>query len=141
MGYLFSDKYENSIVTCVNNITFSSLISSKQHLVAELHITLLRPEAPGQIITQSGDIDNRLKTLLDALRIPKNTQEIPKGYRPQSNEIPVFHCLLEDDNLITKISVETDRLLENPKDSSFVKLFLHVRSKAIVRTNENIGFT
>jgi len=140
-GWLFSEKYQFSMINCINNFKFLSLITSKQSLVAELRVTLLRPEPPGQIVTQCGDIDNRLKTLLDALRIPKDTQEIPKGCQPEPNEAPFFHCLLEDDNLITKLSVETDRLLETHADSSFVKLLIHVKSTVISKTDENLCFT
>src|SRR5206468_1768300 len=66
--------------------------------------------SPGTVI-ESGDIDNRLKTLFDALRIPNNADET-KGYpTPSADETP-FYCLLADDKLISKVSVETDILLE-----------------------------
>jgi hypothetical protein len=60
---------------------------------------------PGRLIT-SGDIDNRLKTLFDSLRI---LGEVPAG--PTEDKKP-FYVLLEDDKPITHISVETDTLLE-----------------------------
>ena len=71
---------------------------------------VLRPEAPGQLITQSGDIDNRLKTLFDSLRIPTPNEEYVKR-TPGADEEPFF-CLLADDRLITKVTVETDQLLD-----------------------------
>ena len=37
------------------------------HLAAELDIVFLRQQAPGKLIGEGGDIDNRLKTLFDAL--------------------------------------------------------------------------
>ena len=49
---------------------FLPVVHSDWFLAAGLNITLLRPEPPGKIVTQSGDIDNRLKTLLDALKGP-----------------------------------------------------------------------
>lgn len=97
-------------------------------MVAELDVTLLRPEAPGSVITQGGDIDNRLKTLLDALRMPKTDAEIPKGDTPGQDEGPFF-CLLEDDNLVTHLSVTTDRLLVPVQHHLEVVAFLHVRVK------------
>jgi hypothetical protein len=52
-------------------------------------ITLLRPEAPGNIVTQGGDIDNRLKTLLDALKVPNLPNALPTGAVPEADESPL----------------------------------------------------
>ena len=82
----------------VGSFTFVPLISQKLDHVAELHITFLTPEEPGRVVTQGGDLDNRLKTLLDALRCPKNTGELPNNAAPGPDESPFF-CLLEDDAL------------------------------------------
>ena len=71
-----------------------------------LNILFLRRDSPGKVIS-GGDIDNRLKTLFDALSIPNRSQIVGT---PESNESPFF-CLLEDDSLITEVRVETDRLL------------------------------
>jgi hypothetical protein len=117
-----------AVIQEIGNFSFLPLVCTKLNLVAELNITFLRPEPPGQIVTQCGDIDNRLKTLFDALRMPKNPSEIPKGDVPDAGENPFF-CLLEDDNLIVKISVTTDRLLTACDDSSFVNLLIAVRIK------------
>ena len=72
---------------------------------------MLPPEEPGSVITHGGEIYNRLKTLLDALSIPKSDQL-------RADDAPVaaedrFHCLLEDDKLITSIRVTVDRLLDS----------------------------
>jgi hypothetical protein len=50
-----------SIIHKIGNFRFAPLVTSTFRLIAELSITFLRPEPPGQIITQCGDIDNRLK--------------------------------------------------------------------------------
>lgn len=126
-----------SITQKIDGFLFAPLVCSKLHLIAELGITFLRPEPPGCIVTQGGDIDNRLKTLFDALRMPKEEQEIPKGDIPGENENPFF-CLLEDDNLITKVAVTTDRLLKPCDDSSFVNLLIAVRTKATQLFFDNI---
>jgi hypothetical protein len=117
-----------SLIQKVNDFQFIPLVSSKLNLIAELDITFLRPEPPGCIVTQGGDIDNRLKTLFDAFRTPKEAKEIPRGDTPELSENP-FYCLLEDDNLITKVAVRTDRLLKPCDDSSFVELLIVVRTK------------
>jgi hypothetical protein len=90
----------------------------------------LRPEAPGSVITQGSDIDNRLKTLFDSLRMPKNLNELPSGISPSDIDNPFF-CLLEDDNLITKVSVTTDRLLRIDSQQNDVLLVIHVVIKRL----------
>jgi hypothetical protein len=75
-----------------------------------LDILFLRPDAPGSLIS-SGDIDNRLKVLFDALRMPSDAGELGGFDTPGKDENPFF-CLLQDDKLITKVSVETDVLLQ-----------------------------
>ncbi len=89
---------------------------------------MLRPEPSGTIITQAGDIDNRLKTLFDALRIPQNEGELPKESAPDISEDPFF-CLLEDDMLITSVSVKTDRLLTPVKNQAEVQLVIQVKTQ------------
>jgi hypothetical protein len=108
------------------------------NLISELDITFLRPEAPGAIITKGGDIDNRIKTLLDGLRMPKDMTEIPTGDAPTADENP-FYCLLEDDTLVTRLNVDADRLLEPVKDRSDVLLLIHVQIKWTQGTLENLS--
>jgi hypothetical protein len=80
-------------------------------LRCSLDILLLRPEED-RFIFKQGDIDGQIKTLFDALRIPKNLDEAG-GTAPQVNETPFF-CLLEDDRLISEVRVTADRLLLLP---------------------------
>lgn len=127
---------EFNILVGVAPFFFAPLVCSKLHLVAKLTITVLRPEPPGTIVTQAGDIDNRLKTLLDALKMP-SAAELPSGAEPKADESPFF-CLLEDDSLITKLSVETDRLLDSNAPPSEVVLLLHVETSKLVTIYKNI---
>jgi hypothetical protein len=94
---------------------FVPLVTRSISLYCELDILFLRPDQPG--VVKSGDIDNRLKTLFDALRIPRDASELGGYDTPSENERPFF-CLLEDDSAITKISVETDMLLNTSNDLS-----------------------
>ena len=73
-----------------------------------LDILFLRRDHPGNLIKSDGDIDNRMKVLFDALRMPQNSSEVCGP--PERDETPLF-CLLEDDRLITEVKVSTDRLL------------------------------
>ncbi len=132
--------YELNVLKEVDGWTFASIINAKHHLIATLNVTLLRPEDPGNIVTQGGDIDNRLKTLLDALTIPHRPQQIPKDDSPQETEVP-FHCLLEDDSLVTGLTVTVDRLLgrddDSDDDSSEVLMLIGVEVSVTRPTLEN----
>ena len=101
--------YELTAIKNIDGWNFASIVNEKNHLGAQLDIVFLRPEEPGAVITKSGDIDNQLKTLFDALSIPQAGQ-IPKGDSPGEGEEP-FHYLSEDDNLITGVNITVDRLL------------------------------
>jgi len=89
-----------------------------------------------------GDLDNRLKTLFDALRRPTNTKEFGGYDRPDESENPFF-CLLEDDALVTKVSVESDVLLEAVKsgyNTHSTRLVMTVTLRPYITTWDNIGF-
>ena len=134
---LLDSENDVNVIKNINGFNFASIVSQNLHLVAELKITFLRPEPAGSIVIHGGDIDNRLKTLLDALKIPSGQNEIPKEDFPQEGENPFF-CLLEDDSLITKISIETDRLLDECSKYEVV-LLIHVTTKVIKLMFKNMG--
>jgi hypothetical protein len=89
---------------------FLPLVGSVFDIACSLDILFLRRSGPGNLINKGGDIDNRVKVLFDALRIPNQCNELPAGEKPASDEEP-FCCLLEDDQLITEVKITTDRLL------------------------------
>lgn len=82
------------------------LIRKSLDLNCELNILFLRQEDPGALVLQGGDIDNRIKTLFDSLRMPD--ADVEKRF-PQAHD-PIY-CLLENDTLVSGLSVSTDRLL------------------------------
>ncbi|MGI8743784.1 MAG: hypothetical protein ACR2NN_14655 [Bryobacteraceae bacterium] len=84
---------------------FGSLIRKLNGLACSLDVLLLRRDNPGGLLKSGGDIDNRLKVLLDGLRMPASLAELG-GFEPDSDEEPFF-CLLEDDVLINDLSVTT----------------------------------
>jgi hypothetical protein len=92
-----------------NAFNFVPLVTEELSLICGIEILFLRPDYPGAVVS-SGDIDNRLKTLFDALRMPQIGQ-LKADAVPSENEKP-FYVLLEDDKLISRLSVETDTLLE-----------------------------
>ena len=80
----------------------------------ELDITLLRPPGENHIAT-GGDIDNRLKTLLDSLQGPDPNQSSTLSVQETR---PCFVLMLND-HQISRISVETRTLLDStdPKEA------------------------
>ena len=127
-----------SIIYELDGYKFAPLVNERLHLICELDILILRPESPGSVVTQGGDIDNRLKTLFDSLRMPRNKHEIPSDVTLKNLDNPFF-CLLEDDNLITKVNVSTDRLLREDAGQNDVLLVIHVVTKAAKTIIGNIG--
>ena len=111
---------------------FVPLVTDELRLLCGLDILILRDQKPGGIIetgNYGGDVDNRLKTLINSLAIP-TANEYYSERLVLGDEKPLF-CLLEDDKLITKVSFETDYLLEEIKD----KTSIHD-----VRVLINVGF-
>jgi hypothetical protein len=119
-----------NILRTVQGFEFAPLVCTKVSLVAELRITLFRPQAPGDLVGTGGDLDNRLKTLLDALKIPSEPNALPRGDIPGPDESP-FYCLLEDDKLVTGLTVKTDRLLEPNLDPNEVLALIHVTTRYV----------
>ena len=93
----------------LNGFRFVPFVSRPHLLVAQLEISLGRRESPGDIFHDGGDLDNRLKTLLDALRMPHDPNEL-RGL-PLGDGEERFYCLLEDDSLVTRIEIDTYQLL------------------------------
>ena len=109
---------------------FLPLVGSLFDIACSLDILFLRRNDPGDLVKKGGDIDNRIKVLFDALRIPEKCNELPENAKPGLGEDP-FYCLLENDQLITGVRITTDRLLTpaNSQDSqNDVVLVIRVRT-------------
>ena len=91
---------------------FVPLVRKDWRLYCSLEILFLRHDPPGSVV-HAGDLDNRIKTLIDALRKPENAMELRGNEEPSEGEDPFF-CLLEDDKLVTGLAVESDRFLIPP---------------------------
>lgn len=122
--------------------SFVPLVTEYFDLLCSLQILFLRHDIPGSAI-QAGDIDNRIKTLIDALRLPQNqTELIEEDALPREGENPFF-CLLQDDNQVSEFSVETDALLEPPNgsiDDRNVKIVVTVELRPYFVTPFNLSF-
>lgn len=87
----------------MGNKKFLPIVIEHLSLSCVLDILVLDREEPHRVITR-GDLDGRIKTLVDALRIPH------VGECSDGEENPLY-CLLEDDKLISEIRVVADLLL------------------------------
>ena len=93
-----------------NGYRFVPIATRNLGLLVSLDILFLRGDPPGAIV-HAGDIDNRIKTLVDALKMPREAGELGPFTTPEEDEDPFF-VLMEDDSLISRLAVETDTLLE-----------------------------
>ena len=114
------------------------MVTENNGLICALDILMLRKGPPGKVRT---DIDNRLKTLFDALQIP-NTAQLGKE-TPKPGQDP-FYVLLEDDRLITRTAVTSDMLLEPveevEREEDAVRLVINVIVRPYRVTYENVDF-
>jgi hypothetical protein len=126
-----------------NGYRFAPLVCEEFSLLCNLDVLFLRRDRPLGVLSNAGDLDNRIKTLIDALRVPKNPNELVGNEAPASDEDPFF-CLLEDDDLVTGFTVQADTLLDPPKDGdggeARVKLIVSVELKPDDVTMFNLGF-
>ena len=126
-----------SIIVERGSVRIAPLVTARLRLFAEVSILIFRQQARGDLISNEGDIDNRLKTLIDGLRIPRVAQEARLAAIGETIPSPFF-CLLEDDALITKVSVESEQMLR-PSPQEDVLAIISVVVKKSVVTNDNIG--
>jgi hypothetical protein len=121
--------YANRYLRC--GYRFRPLISKFLSVSCALDILFLRRDGPGSLVKHGGDIDNRLKVLFDALRMPQTCDEVC-GESPAQDEDP-FYCLLEDDALISKVQVDTNWLLTPPGRGEHIHdVHLVIRVKSIM---------
>ncbi len=107
----------------IKNIKFIPLVI--KNFYVELDIIMLVPSLQWASLFSKGDLDNRIKTLLDALRVPSNEEELPTNFSYNPNP---FYCLLEDDSLISHISISKYGWWRKDKNKE-VSLIINVKMK------------
>jgi hypothetical protein len=90
---------------------FVPLVRQANRMACRLEILVLMRKEPYQVFSgdERGDLDNRIKTLIDGLRKPRQATEV-KDLSPLAGEEP-FYVLLEDDRVVYEFAVQSDRLL------------------------------
>lgn len=127
-----------SVLKEVEGVVFAPLVSSVLKFICQLDITILWPEEPGVISEHGGDVDNRLKTLFDALQCP-DIHQVKPVKRSFAGKQPFF-CLLENDKLITSVNIRTHTLLRSENETD-VSVLIHVMVKATELMMKTIGLS
>jgi len=130
-----------------HSFSFIPLVVEDFGLLCSLDILFLRRDTPGSALS-AGDIDNRVKTIIDALRFPKQPNEFVGANNqqiiPGDGETP-FYVLLEDDKQVSHFSVETDTLLdpptENDADHQLAKVIITVELRPYDVTLFNLSYS
>lgn len=120
------------------NKRFWFLISEHLATVADLKITVLVPHNVGKLVQNGGDIDNRIKTLFDALRTPVVSSEIPSSDSFDYSHGGMY-CLLQDDKLINRIAIQTYQD-HAPLDNDSVRCLIEVKTKVTAALWGNFQF-
>ena len=107
----------------VGDQQFLPLVRPALMLKCGLRIEMLVNHEVASVLTKTGDLDNRLKTLFDGLRCPTGPQEV-KQYKLA--DTGPYHCLLEDDALITSLQIETHRNFAAPTDAPLDHVRLNI---------------
>jgi hypothetical protein len=101
---------------------FRPLVRESYALHCGLKILFLRREPPGKVY-QGGDVDGRIKTLLDALTMPQHAEQVLE----KNDKSAPTYCLLEDDSMVSSLQVESERLLSNSDQSvDYVRLVIEI---------------
>lgn len=84
----------------------------KKDFACALDILILQRQGPFPVFSPIGDLDNRIKTLIDGLRMPEQCSEVA-GQSPEPDENPFF-VLMDDDKTIFQLQVSADKLWVPP---------------------------
>lgn len=113
---------------------FIPIVRRSLCLACSVDVLFLRHEEPFNLMKQGGDLDNRIKTLFDGLRMP-DTKDKYVGDAPTADPL---YVVLEDDALISDISVRSGRLLGNrTKDKHAVRLTVDITIKVLRVLSQN----
>jgi hypothetical protein len=116
---------------------FRPLVRDSYALHCGLKIRFLRQEPPGKVY-QGGDLDGRIKTLVDALTMPQHIEQV---LEKDGTQLKPLHCLLEDDAMISGFEIESERLLGDQGNSKeWVKLMIEVDVRVRLATIYNQSF-
>ena len=101
---------------------FRPLVRESYALHCGLKVLFLRKEAPGKVY-QGGDIDGRMKTLIDTLAMPQHVEQIIE----KNTKLEPIYCVMEEDSLVSGLHIESERLLSDDNHQrNYVRLLIEV---------------
>jgi hypothetical protein len=113
---------------------FVPLVRHSLYLACAVDLLFLRHEEPFSLMRQGGDLDGRLKTLFDGLKMP-NPKDEYKGLTPTADPL---YVVLEDDALISDFSIKSGRLLgRGAKKKHEVRLTVDITVKVLRVFDQN----
>lgn len=97
---------------------FVSPVHRDLRTAAELDVLLLTPKSS----RSAGDVDNRLKTLIDGLTRPVNSQQM-QHFIPPTDGGPTY-CLMDSDELVKRLTIDARPWFESgmPQNEALVVL-------------------
>lgn len=121
--------------------SFVPLVRNEWGVMCSLDILLLRRDMSRSVMG-AGDLDNRVKTLIDGLSMPSAQNQLTDDDAKPNSDESIFYSLLEDDYLISDLKVRSDALLsgwsdndlkKHPEmeDPAFVKAIIDVKIKSL----------
>jgi len=118
----------------VKDTGFVPLLTGPMEAHCHLGLRVGRTVKPGSIIFDGGDLDGRLKTLFDALRMPRDASELPKDFHGGAECL----CLLSDDSLITGLAIDSYELFDEHSEN-YVDIDLTVTITAMTPMFGTLG--
>lgn len=114
------------------------LIPEHLKIAVDINITILVPHDVGVVVHNGGDIDNRVKTLFDSLRVPAAPSEIPASDDFDYSKGGMY-CLLQDDKLINRVSIQTYRDYA-PHSRDSVRCQIEIKTRITSAVWANLSF-
>jgi hypothetical protein len=124
---------------------FVPLATHRLDVFCAIRILILRPNTiGGGVLGSTGDIDNGFKIIFDALAKPRAASQLGTYLSPREDEDPFF-CLLEDDKLISRASIDSDLLLAplpggSELSASDARVLVSVKLAPRMLNGSNAGF-
>ena len=125
-----------SLFKQIEDKKFWFLICEGLSTSVDLSLTLLVPHQTNAIVS-GGDVDNRIKTLFDALRIPQLLNEIPSA--DNFDYSGGMFCLLEDDKLINSLQIKMYQD-HNPIDERSCRVLIQVNTRITAAKWGSVNF-
>ncbi|GLS36076.1 hypothetical protein GCM10010869_16650 [Mesorhizobium tianshanense] len=118
----------------VGNQLFVPFYGEAVGVGVKLEIKLLTGMPQQQAVISSGDLDNRIKRIIDAMRAPTQKGELTANLEPNSR----WYCVMDDDSSVKEVTASLAPYLDsNDRSESFV--FIRVRTSPNAVTFANLA--